>query len=122
MPLISGDPYSGGLVVPVGGLQVRADKNNSGNVYLSLSGAFVFSGQVGCLPTSGGPTITSGAMPLSGGVSSGLMDGFPLGPGDAFFIPRSALLVTGAYSGTYQPCVGCDPAASGQARIHLMMI
>ena|ERR1700738_541340 len=113
-PIVSGNPWSG-RVEPVGGFQLRADKANSGSIYISLSGAFVFSGQIGCLPASGGPTITSGAMFLSGGISSGMNDGMQLGAGDAFFIPK----ISFSSSGTYQVCVGCDPACSGTARLYV---
>jgi hypothetical protein len=116
-PLISGNPYSG-TIVPTGGFQLRADRNNSGNIYVSLSGAFVFSGQVGCLPASGGPTITSGAMPLSGSSNSGRNDALQLGPGDSYFIPHIAIQNTGAYSGTYQICIGGDLSVSGLGRVY----
>jgi hypothetical protein len=117
-PLISGNFFSGTPREPYGGCQIRADRNNSGNIFISLSGAFVFSGQVGLLPASGGPTITSGCMPLSGGISSGIMDGMQIGPGDAYFIPKLAFPI----SGYYGICAGCDLACSGQARIYIEMV
>lgn len=113
VPLISGNPWSGHLE-PIGILQLRADKNNSGYVYISLSGAFIFSGQIGAPPASGGPTITSGTFFLSGGISSGVCDGFPMGPGDAYAIPRISFI-----SGVYGICAGCDPTCSGQARLYM---
>ena len=119
VPMCSGYPWSGRANIPIGGIQIRADRNNSGNVYVSLSGAYVFSGVVMCLPASGGPTITSGAMRLSGGMNSGRNDAMQLGPGDAYFPPRSALAV----SGTCQICFGCDPACSGGfARVYIELI
>ncbi len=112
-PAFSGNPWSG-QIEPVGGIQFRADKNNSGAVYISLSGAFVFSGQMGLLVGSGGPTITSGSMFLSGGMNSGACDGFPIYAGDAYFTPKLAFKV----SGVYNICLACDPACSGQARVY----
>jgi len=116
-PIFSGGIWSG-LKVPVGGIQLRADNANSGRLFVSLSGAFVFSGQIGCIPQSGGPTITSGTYPLSGGFSSGQCDGFVLNPSDSYFIPSIALfhqpVQSGLFgSGTFQVCVGADPGCSG---------
>ncbi len=118
-PLFSGLPWSGRLE-PIGGIQVVADRNNSGNIYISLSGGNSFSGQISTLPASGGPTITSGGMPLSGGITSGwgLMDGIQVGPGGGYFLPRIAIPNLGAFSGIMNVCVGCDPACSGQARVY----
>lgn len=116
-PLFSGNPWSG-RVEPVGGLQIVSDKNNSGNIYVSLSGGNAFSGQISTLVGSGGPTITSGAMPISGGMQIGFMDGIPVGPGGAYFVPRLAIQNTGPNSGTFNICVGCDLACSGLARVY----
>ena len=117
---VSGLPF--GLPSPVGGIQFRVNPSNSGYIYFSMSGANVFSGQPGLLVGSGGPTINSGTWSnLSGGGLSGrgLMDGFPLAPGDTFFLPRIAVQTGGASSGAVQFCAGCDPSASGGfARIH----
>lgn len=123
-PLFSGNPYSG-TVLPKGYLQLHASKNNSGAVYVALSGAYPVSGQVSLLVGSGGATINSGSIanPASGG-----MDGYELFPGDTIQIPRGAFLVrqgvtsgnlsAGPQSGTIGICVGCDPAVSGQGRLH----
>ena|ERR1700684_3109822 len=126
VPLLSGNPWLGWSghnsqfaygqnQYPVGGIQLRAYPNNSGNCYVSLSGAWVFSGVIGCLPGSGGPTITSGLSAYSGAPWSGYgsMDGMPMAPGDTYFIPKMAV----NYSGPLQVCVGCDATASGTARM-----
>ena len=115
-PIISGNPWSGLPLSPTGGIQLRADKLNSGAIYISLSGAFVFSGVVGCLPGSGGPTITSGALVTSG--LSGTMDGMAMFAGDSYFVPKLAIRGTGSFSGVYQLCASCDGAASGRARLY----
>lgn len=118
-PIASGYPWSG-RALPVGGLQIRLDKNSSGNAYLYWSGAYVH-------PGSGGPQITSGGMFLSGGVSGfptsglGLMDGFVLHPGDGFFIPRSAFRIDNS-GGIGGVCMLHDPAASGQGRVWYLEI
>jgi len=93
--LVSGNPWSG-QIRPQGGVQLRLDKNASGTAYVAFSG---------------GMTVTSGSVWLSGG---GLMDGSPLYPGDALFVPRIA---TGA-SGSFSLYVMADAAASGQARLY----
>lgn len=113
-PLISGNPWSGHLE-PVGGIQLVMDRANSGSVYISLSGGNAFSGQMSTLVGSGGPTINSGGMPLSGG---GLMDGLQLGPGAAYFVPALGIANKGSVSGTYSLCCGCDTAVSGLGRIY----
>lgn len=113
-PLLSGNPWSGQPTVPVGGLQLRADKNNSGNIYVSLSGAYQFSGQLSTLVGSGGPTINSGTWAiLSGGGFSGrgLLDAMPLYPGDTYFLPKIADRQN--FSGQFGICVGQDAACSG---------
>ncbi len=116
-PLVSGNPWSGQLE-PVGGIQFYAAPTNSGAIYLSLSGGNFFSGQAGQLVTSGGPTINSGSMYLSGGAYSGNMDGFPIFPGGGFFVPKLGLTNTGPTSGTIGLCVGCDTACSGLGRLY----
>ncbi len=121
VPLFSGvGPWSGRLE-PIGGLQLRAARENSGSVYVSLSGGNFFSGQIGTLVGSGGPTINSGGWtPLSGNISSGLMDGMQIGPGDAYFVPRIAIPNTGASSGNWSICLGCDTLCSGGfARVYV---
>lgn len=108
------NPWSG-QVEPVGGLQLRADAGNLGSIYVSLSGAFVFSGVVGCLPASGGPTIKSGGMTNSGGFLSGKNDAMPLQAGDSYYVPKIGFTT----SGIFQVCFGCDPATSGVGRLYL---
>lgn len=93
-PVISGMPWSG-KIVPQGGIQLRLDKNASGNAYIGLSG---------------GTTVNSGGFFLSGG---GLLDGMQLTPGDGYWIPHIA---TGP-SGFINVVASCDSAASGQARL-----
>lgn len=93
--LVSGNPFSGLPQVYAGGIQLRVDRNASGNLYLGFSG---------------GVTINSGGFFLSGG---GLNDGMQLGPGDAFLVPPSVL----GPSGSFNIYFGGDPAASGFARL-----
>lgn len=94
--ILSGDPWTGQKAMPQGGIQLRLDKNSSGNVYIGYSG---------------GITVTSGGMFLSGG---GLLDGMPLYPGDAMWVPRIA---TGV-SGTFAVYARHDVACSGQGRLY----
>lgn len=93
--IVSGNPWSG-HITPVGGVQLRWDKNASGNCYIGLSGAM---------------TVTSGGMFLSGG---GLLDGMQISPGDAYWIPRIGTGISGSIS-IY---AGCDATASGQGRLY----
>lgn len=96
--LFSGNMWSG-VMRPVGGVQFRADRANSGNIYVGLSGNL---------------TIKSGDYPLSGGAYSGGLDGMQVGPGDAYFLPAIAFANKGgASSGVPNIYVGCDAAASG---------
>lgn len=102
MILVSGFPWSGKAMDPVGGIQLRLHPNASGNVYVALSGG----------PNlSGGITLNSGGLFMSGG---GLNDGMILAPGDAYFIPRIA---TGL-SGNLTIYIRHDAACSGQARLY----
>jgi hypothetical protein len=107
--LISGNPWSGQSLEPVGGIQLKLDKTASGNAYICLSGA-------GIHPGSGGQTLGSGGMFLSGFLSSGLMDGVQIGPGEGYFIP--ALVVKRQLSGNIQIGALVDQAGSGQARLY----
>lgn len=93
--LFSGAPFSG-RASPVGGVQLIAHPANSGVVYVGLSG---------------GLTVLSGNFPLSGG---GMLDGMPLSPGAAYFVPKVALLS----GGPLNVYLGSDVACSGQARVH----
>ncbi len=102
-PLISGNFWSGrGDRFPTGGIQVYWDANASGAAFIAFSGGH---------PNSGGPTIQSGGMFLSG---LGDMDGFKLAPGTSYFIPRQVL----GPSGTVNIYIGCEVAASGQGRMY----
>jgi hypothetical protein len=118
VPLVSGVLGSGLRQVPVGGCQIVADINNSGSIYISISGGNPASGIYGTLVGSGGPTITSGGSILSG---RGQNDGMRLSPGASYFIPKIAMQ-TGPMSGSYTICVGADPTCSGPyARVYWEM-
>ena len=77
--LVSGNLWSGQRLQPIGGIQIKLAKAAPGNVYVGV--------------TSGGEavTITSGGSLSSGG----LLDGFELAPGDAFFINKSEFAASG---------------------------
>jgi hypothetical protein len=92
--VVSGFPWSG-QIRPVGGVQLRWSSTASGNCFIGLSG---------------GTTVTSGGMFLSGG---GLLDGMLLTPGDGYWVPR---IGTGL-SGNLTIYAQCEPAASGQGRL-----
>ena len=94
--LVSGFPWSGNIR-PQGGVMLRLDKSSSGAIYIGLSGAM---------------TITSGGLFLSG--ASGLLDGMPMYPGDAMWIPR---IGTGN-SGSLAIYALAEAACSGQARLY----
>lgn len=95
--IISGNPWSGQQKMPRTGVQLRLARNASGEVYVGLSG---------------GVTANSGGSFASG--ASGMLDGFPLGPGDSYFVPAYAFGV----SGTYNLFARWEAAASGQARLY----
>ena len=97
--LFSGDMWSGQFR-PQGGVQLRADRSNSGNIYVGLSGWV---------------TVRSGDYPLSGGgYTLGQLDGMQIGPGDAYWIPAIGFANKGGVtSGTPNIYVACDAAASG---------
>lgn len=95
-PLFSGNLWSGqGTPHPIGGVQLTLSPTASGNAYVSLSG---------------GGTVNSGGMFLSGG---GLLDGMVMTPGAGYFIPKIGCGV----SGTLQIYATCDAAGSGQSRL-----
>lgn len=112
VPLISGNPWSGHTNVPEGQLVIRADANNSGAIYVYLSGANFFSGQLFTPVGSGGMTLTSGSLN-----AAGLNDGMVLYPKDSYSVPRYAIPLTGPNSGIYTLSVGCDAVCSGQAKV-----
>lgn len=96
--LLSGNFFSGqGQFKPTGGVQLKMDKNNSGNVYVALSG---------------GVTVGSGVFQQSG--FTGRMEGVQLNPGDPYFVPKSAFQTSGS------PTIFCQPDAncSGQAVVY----
>jgi hypothetical protein len=95
---LSGWPWSGTGSFALGGIQLKADKNNSGNIYVG---------------TSGGITNRSGGFLASG--MSGLLDGMQLGPGDALFVPAT---LCGRTSGNLNIFAVADSACSGQARLY----
>src|SRR5688572_465859 len=88
--LVIGNPYSG-QIRPVGSIYLKLAREASGSVYIGLSG---------------GTTLTSGGMFLSGGANSGGLDGVQMGPGDSYTIPR---IGTGA-SGTFTLYIRHDVA------------
>lgn len=92
--VISGNPWSGSFH-PVGGVHFRLSPDASGNVYLG---------------TSGNMTRTSGSFFLSGG---GVNDGMVVRPGGEWFVPKTALPI----SGTFNVYAWWDAACSGQARL-----
>ena len=96
--VLSGCSWSGQLAKPQGGIRLKVERSTtfSGNIYIGLSG---------------GVTITSGLHFLSG---TGNMDGYPIGPGDELFIPRSA---TGL-SGTINVFATTLATGSGIARLY----
>ena len=94
---ISGAWYSGNGSEPIGSILFRAAVYNSGAMYVGLSG---------------GITINSGGLNLSGFANgSGLMDAVPVYPGDCYQLPRLATL---RYSGNFNVYIATDPAVSGQ--------
>lgn len=93
--MVSGWAWSGKASYPVGYVQIRTHPNSSGNIFLGYSG---------------GMTMNSGGLFLSGG---GLLDGMLLAPGDAFAVPR---LATGQ-SGNLSIYFRGEAATSGQARV-----
>lgn len=98
-PIVTGWPWSGNIR-PQGGVMLRLDKTSSGTVFIGYSG---------------GMTVTSGGMLLSG--TSGLLDGLPLYPGDVLWVPRIA---TGN-SGSLSIYAVAEAACSGQARLYYEM-
>lgn len=102
--LLSGNYFSGqGAFMPVGGVKLIMHPQNSGYVYVALSG---------------GITINSGGFQQSGSFLSGLgsRDGMPIGPGISYFIDKIAFPpnVKSGVPGIYvQPDANC----SGQARV-----
>jgi hypothetical protein len=108
--VVSGNLFSGRLT-PIGGIQLRW-MSSGGNAYIAFSG--------GGPPLSGGfMTTNSGGFGLSGGCLSGMLDGFPLAPGDGFFVPMAALQIRqGPQSGSVNLWASFDPAASGVGRLN----
>ncbi len=111
--IISGNPWSGHLV-PYSYLQLRW-VSSGGNVYVAFSGFGP--------PLSGGfMTINSGAMILSGGAASGMLDGLLISPGDCYSIPAAAITNKGATSGAFNLVANCDVQASGVGRLYFEML
>lgn len=94
--IVSGKPYSGWMNIPIGGIQLRLDNSAGGNIYVGFSGNI---------------TANSGGMFLSGG---GTSDGMVMYPGDAYFIPKSSLPI----SGVINIYARHDATASGIARLY----
>lgn len=97
--IIVNNPFSGSIH-PIGGVQLRLAKEASGNVYVGFN-------------LSGTVTVNSGGFFLSGN-TAGIDDGMQLTPGDAYFVPKTALPI----SGTWNIFVRHDAACSGQARLY----
>jgi hypothetical protein len=106
--VISGNPWSGNPW-PITGIQFRWLVNVSGaNAYLGFSGG-------GPVLSGNFMTINSGGLgAASGATLSGFLDGFPLAPGDSFFVPKGKFFP----SGTYSVFGLCDPPASGIGRLY----
>ena len=98
--ILSGNYWSGqGALHPYAGVQLATPSNNSGNLYIGLSG---------------GMTVNSGGLNTSGYANfSGGMDGMVMPPNTSYFIPRLAF----GTSGTPRVIVQPDSACSGQARL-----
>ena|ERR1700722_19360561 len=90
--VISGLQWSGYHRVPMDGIQLVWDPLASGNAYVGLSGSY--SG-------TGGVTIHSGT----------LLDGLPMQPGGAYFVPYAGCQPSGFIGVTFTH----DVAASGLA-------
>lgn len=102
--IFSGNMWSG-VFRPQAGVQFKADRVNSGSVYIAMSGNM---------------TVQSGGFPLSGGLYSGALDGMQLGPGDAYWLPAIAFANKGGpTSGTPNIYAATDAGASGQARLYV---
>lgn len=110
--VISGNPWSG--TFQKYGITLRWLPIVSGawNCYISLSG--------GGPPLSGGfMTVNSGQLPLSGGASSGMLDGMPMAPGDKYYIPALVLANQGGVtSGVFNLYAKVDAGASGVGRLY----
>lgn len=116
--VVSGPLFSSGQTLRAG-MQLRwvvplaSGFGTSGlNAYIALSGGG---------PPLSGPfmTINSGAMQLSGGASSGMLDGMPMFPGDRYFIPPAELgNQAGVNSGFFNIFALHDQAASGIGRLY----
>jgi len=102
--ILAGNFWSGqGAFHPVGGVQLTADGNNSGSIYVALSGGLTIQ--------SGGLTAASGGMANL----SGAMDGMQMRPGAGYFIPKIGIGLSGSPSIYVNP----DAACSGQARLYM---
>ena len=89
---------------PVGGVQLRWSSGAPGTCYVALSGNM---------------TVNSGGvLGVSGAYLSGLLDGMPLYPGDAIYIPKLGLGGAGPNSGMPTLFAACDAAASGVGRLY----
>lgn len=93
--VISGNPWSG-FYAPLGYVRLRWDFLASGACYIGFSG---------------GLTANSGQVLGSGGISSGMLDGMQLPPGQYYDVPKS---VFANHSGSFQLFATCDSACSGK--------
>ena len=94
-----GGLWSGKALQPVGGVQLRWDRNASGNIYIALSGPM---------------TVNSGGYSVSGGSAhSGLLDGMQIGPGGTYFVPRLGTGLSG-----FLDVFGAPEAAASGNRLY----
>ena len=93
VPPGSGNLYSGGWGRIVGGIRVRYDVSGPNIVYLQV-----------------GPNLSGDLITITSGTSGlpALTDGFPMLPGDSYFIPKQRLC-----SGLETPRFAVPAAASG---------
>lgn len=98
--VIVGNPFSGSIH-PVTGVQLKLASEASGSVYVGIQ-------------QSGIVTVNSGGYQLSGS-TAGINDGYQLGPGQTYFIPKGAL---NQASGYWPIFVRHDATCSGQARLY----
>jgi hypothetical protein len=100
--VLSGAVFSGSQGVR-GGVAIRLSRQASGAVYIGFSG---------------GLTQNSGGMQLSGGWLSGKVDGYEVGPGQEYFVPKLAL----PSSGFFNIWARHDAECSGLARLYFEIL
>lgn len=105
MLVYSGAILSGRGIIPIGGVQLKADTRNSGSIYIGFSG---------------GVTVQSGALVANAGAWSGNgLDGMQLEPGATYFVPAIANAARqGPTSGVANIYAAIDAPASGFNRLY----